>query len=166
MIWQRVLQCYYNIACRAIYNTLQVPSFHKEMDQAMKYGECWRGICIIMKAQHSCGRYAPKLFFPHSQRTSGIGIFMLQNPVTWHWLSRRCRVLSCVQGLLLRRHHYSGQRRPWFVFIGRVKMYFIGTARLFDQLCMNERRKEGDALVFVKSSWHFSRSWWLFQDKS
>lgn len=54
---------------------------------------------------------------------------------------------------------------PTSPFISRGGMHFSGAVRLFDQLCTNERRKEGDALVGVKTLWHCSRSWCLFEDK-
>lgn len=68
--------------------------------------------------------------------------------------------------ILLQYSMQSNLQYPASSFISTGEMYFTGTTRLSDQLCTKERRKEGDALAGVKTLWHYSRSWCLFQDKS
>lgn len=120
--------------------------FHKEMDQTVTHEEFWRGTCVINRE-----KFDPKLFFPHSQGT-WIGIFMLQNPVTWHWLRPESLQSTALHaGPAIEEKTLFGAEKAWFVFNGRDNMHFTGITRLFDQLCTNEWRKDGDALV-VKSS--------------
>lgn len=57
--------------------------------------------------------------------------------------------------------HTEKFQYPTGSFISRDEMHFSGTARLSDQLCANERRKEGDALVEIKTLRYYSRSWCL-----
>lgn len=68
--------------------------------------------------------------------------------------------------MLLQYSIQSNLQYPTSSFVSRGEMHFSGTARLPDQLCTNERRKEGERALAGVTWWLYWRSWCLFQAKS